>query len=181
MYWTLFVVFAKIGVMAFGGGYATLPLIHDATTQWLTEQEFVDLVTISQMTPGPIFLNAATFVGCKVTGSPLGGMAATLGALTPPCAIVTLLAFLALRYRSLRAVQALLAVLRPVVLGLIAAAAAAILQLVLLRHGETSRPDLLGLAIAALSLAALRLRKNLNPIFVMLAGGAIALVLHFLQ
>ena len=184
IYWTLFLEFAKIGLMAFGGGYATLPLIQQTTVYaypWMTEQEFVDLVTISQMTPGPIFLNAATFVGCKVAG-PAGGIVATLGAVTPSCILVSILAFLYLRHRNLSFVQHMLTFLRPVVVGLIAAAVAVILGMTLF-HGDTPSLrslDLLCLSIAALAFAVLRLRKGANPILVMLAGGVITLALHLL-
>ena len=179
IYWKLFWIFAKIGIMAFGGGYATLPMIQSETVEWMEPQEFVDLVTVSQMTPGPIFLNAATFVGCKAAG-PVGGIVATLGAVTPSCILVSLLAFLYLRHRNLSVVQHTLTFLRPVVTGLIAAAVAVILGMTLF-HGDTPSlrsADLLSLAIAALAFAFLRLRKNTNPILVMLAGGAVTLLLH---
>ena len=182
IYWTLFLEFAKIGLMAFGGGYATLPLIQQTTVYaypWLTEQEFVDLVTISQMTPGPIFLNTAIFVGCKLAG-PVGGAIAALGAVTPSCILVSILAFLYLRHRNLSFVQHALAFLRPVVVGLIAAAVAVILSMALFHGGAPSLHslDLVRLGIAALAFAVLRLRKGTNPILVMLAGGVITLVLH---
>ena len=80
IYWQLFWSFFQIGLFSFGGGYAALPLIQQQVTvyhTWLSLGEFTDLVTISQMTPGPIAINAATFVGIRISGLP-GALVATL-------------------------------------------------------------------------------------------------------
>ena len=93
-YLELFISFFKIGLFSFGGGYAAMPLIQDQVVtahQWLSMPEFTDLVTISQMTPGPIAINSATFVGIKIAGIP-GALAATLGCILPSCVIVMLIA-----------------------------------------------------------------------------------------
>jgi chromate transporter len=81
----LYLIFLKIGVLAFGGGYASIPLIEKYVVeqnQWISRLEFRDLVSISQMTPGPIAINSATFVGQKVYGL-IGSIVATLGLVTP--------------------------------------------------------------------------------------------------
>ena len=81
IYLQLFLSFLQIGLFSFGGGYAAMPLIQDqvvALNHWLSMKEFTDLVTISQMTPGPIAINSATFVGIKIAGIP-GAIAATMG------------------------------------------------------------------------------------------------------
>ena len=95
-YWQLFLAFLQIGAFSFGGGYAAMPLIEAQVVNqygWLTPNEFVDIVTISQMTPGPIAINAATFVGQRVAG--LGGaLVATLGCILPSCILVLLIAFI---------------------------------------------------------------------------------------
>lgn len=91
MYIQLFLSFFQISLFSFGGGYAALPLIQGQVVNvhhWLSMTEFTDLITISQMTPGPIAINAATFVGMKLTGMP-GAVVATLGYITPSCIIVT--------------------------------------------------------------------------------------------
>ena len=85
IYLQLFLSFLKVGAFSFGGGYAALPLIQDEIVtnhQWLSQQEFTDLITISQMTPGPIAINSATFVGNQIAGIP-GGIVATLGSVFP--------------------------------------------------------------------------------------------------
>ena len=92
---TTFPNFFKIGLFSFGGGYAMLPLIQQeivVNNNWLTLSEFIDVVAISQVTPGPIAINAATFVGYKMAGV-LGSMAATLGVVTPSLLVVLTLTF----------------------------------------------------------------------------------------
>ena len=81
----LFLSFLQIGLFSFGGGYAAMPLLQEqlvARNGWLSVQEFADLVTIAEMTPGPIAVNAATFVGTKLAGLP-GALAATAGVILP--------------------------------------------------------------------------------------------------
>ena len=107
IYLELFLSFLQIGALSFGGGYAAMPLIQNQVVSihgWLTMKEFTDLVTISQMTPGPIAINSATFVGIKIAG--IGGAAvATLGCILPSCIIVTLIARLYLKYRTMALLQ----------------------------------------------------------------------------
>lgn len=120
----LFLNFCYIGVLSFGGGYAALPLIQQQCIDvngWLTMTEFSDLLTISQITPGPISINAATFVGMRMAGVP-GGLIATLGFLIPPFLIVTALFLLFKKYGKLRFMKDLLSALKPAVVGLIAVA-----------------------------------------------------------
>lgn len=96
IYWQLFLSFFQIGLLSFGGGYAAMPLIRHQVVElhpWLTLTQFTDIVTISQMTPGPIAVNFATFVGMQIAGLP-GAIVATLGCVAPACVIVTLLAWL---------------------------------------------------------------------------------------
>lgn len=128
--WQLFYSFIKVGLFSFGGGYAALPLIHNEVVlahHWLSESEFNHLITISQMTPGPIAINAATFVGIKVNGI-IGALIATLGCVLPSCIIVTILSLLYMKYRSLTAMKIILTTLRPVVIALIALAGWSILK-----------------------------------------------------
>lgn len=128
IYLTLYWSFVQIGLFSIGGGYAALPLIQQQVIEihnWLTFEEFTDLLTISQMTPGPIALNASTFVGTKIAGLP-GAVVATIGCVTPSCIIVLILAYFYYKYRELTAVKKVLAVLRPVVVALIGTAGASI-------------------------------------------------------
>ena len=129
IYLQLFWSFLQIGLFSFGGGYAAMPLIQEhvvTTHQWLSMSEFTDLITISQMTPGPIAINSATFVGIKIAGIP-GAAVATLGCILPSCIIVTLIAKLYLKYRNMAMLQGILNSLRPAVVAMIASAGISIL------------------------------------------------------
>ena len=91
IYLQLFLSFLQIGLFSFGGGYAAMPLIQDQVVTrygWLSMAEFTDLITISQMTPGPIAVNSATFVGIRIAGIP-GALVATFGCILPSCILVT--------------------------------------------------------------------------------------------
>ena len=99
----LFISFFKIGLFSFGGGYAALALIQQEVVVengWLGIGEFNDLITISQMTPGPIALNSATFVGQRVAGFP-GSLAATIGCILPSAIIVGALSYFYKKYKDL--------------------------------------------------------------------------------
>ena len=116
--------FFQIGLFSIGGGYAAMPLIQNQVVDlhpWLTMQEFADIMTIAEMTPGPIAINTATFVGIQVAGIP-GAILATVGCVMPSCVIVLLLAFLYYRFRGLSLVQGILSGLRPAVIAMIASA-----------------------------------------------------------
>ncbi len=118
---SLFWSFFQIGLFSIGGGYAAMPLIQKEVVDahaWLTMSEFADIITISEMTPGPIAVNSATFVGIQIAGIP-GALAATLGCITPACIIVTLLAYIYYRFRGLTIVQGILSGLRPAVIAMI--------------------------------------------------------------
>ena len=94
IYLQLFLSFLQIGALSFGGGYAAMPLIQAQIVTnhgWLSMSEFTDLVTIAEMTPGPIAVNSATFVGTKIGGVP-GALVATAGCILPACILVTLIA-----------------------------------------------------------------------------------------
>ena len=124
IYIKLLYSFILIGALAFGGGYAVLPLIQQQCVEkfhWLTMTEFSDLLTLSQITPGPIAINAATFVGMKVGGIP-GSLVASFGFLLPPFLIVSLLYAFYRRYGQLNMVQNAMSGLKPGVVGLIAVA-----------------------------------------------------------
>ena len=104
IYLQLFLSFLKIGAFSFGGGYAAMPMIQQQVVDayhWLSVSEFGDLVTISQMTPGPIAINAATFVGIRVVGWQ-GALCATMGCVFPACVIVTVIAYFYVKYKDMK-------------------------------------------------------------------------------
>jgi len=177
----LYLAFAQIGLFSIGGGYAAMPLIRQQAVSlhgWLTMAEFGDLVTIAEMTPGPIALNAATFVGTRMAGVP-GAVAATIGCITPSLIIVSALALIYMRWRRLSTLQSVLGSLRPAVVALIAGAGIGILKTVSFGGQAPAlvNADWIGMLLFAAAFAVLRLKKP-NPILVMSACGALGLVLY---
>lgn len=181
IYLQLFLSFLQVGLFSVGGGYAAMPLIQSQVVErhpWLTLREFTDLITIAQMTPGPIAINSATFVGVRIAGIP-GALVATLGCIAPALVLVSLLAWVYNKYKNLSVLQNVLACLRPVVVALILGAGLSILVLVVL-DGASLRAENIqwidtGLFVAALVI----LRKaKWDPILTMCLCGAAGLVLH---
>lgn len=172
----LFLSFVQIGLFSIGGGYVAIPLIQQQVVDqhgWIPMSVFNDLVTIAEMTPGPIGINAATFVGVRAAGLP-GALAASLGFVLPPTVIVSLLGWLYYRYQKVEMMQSILNGLRPAVVALIASAAVGIaLQAV---FGSVrpllSDADWLALILLIGAFLALRLLKW-HPILTMLLCGVI--------
>ena len=126
IYLDLFITFFKIGIFGFGGGYGMLSLIQHETVErahWLSTAEFTDIVAISQMTPGPIAINSATYVGYMVTGNVFGSMLATLAVCVPPLTLMILIAVFYKRLHRNRYVESVVGWLRPLTTGMIGAAA----------------------------------------------------------
>jgi len=183
IYLELLWAFLQVGALSIGGGYAAMPLIREQTVivhTWLTGAEFSDLVTIAEMTPGPIALNAATFVGMRTAGF-AGAVTATIGCVLPSILIVSILSWLYVRYRSGKTLQTILGTLRPVVVALIASAAVSLLQVAC----TTSKGafSLCGTLLTVAALAALQVKvrsKRISPILVMLGCGALGAAFHAL-
>ncbi|MBS4462120.1 chromate transporter [Aerococcaceae bacterium zg-B36] len=182
IYLRLFWAFFKIGLFSIGGGYAAMPLIQHQTidvNHWLTMTQFGDITTIAEMTPGPISLNSATFVGIQVAGIP-GALVATVGCILPSSIIVMTFAFLYYRYRGFSIVNGILLGLRPAVVAMIASAGIALLNMAL--FGQQDLPqslnqfDVLNGCIFIGALLLLRFTKR-SPIHIMLLAGLVGLVL----
>ena len=174
----LFLSFLQIGLFSIGGGYAAMPLIQAQVVEqngWLSMNEFIDLVTIAEMTPGPIAVNAATFVGTRIAGFP-GALIATLGCILPSLFIVSFLSWVYRKYRNLSVLQKVLGTLRPAVVALIASAGISILLKVV------GIPGGFQLTGACLFLGAFLILRKLqwNPILVMVLCGAAGLLLGML-
>ncbi len=126
IYLQLFWVYIKIGLFGFGGGYAMLSLIQEQVVNrygWITSQEFTDIVAISQMTPGPIGINSATYIGYAATGSVWGSVIATFAVCLPSFILVLIISYYFARMKNNKYVTAAFLGLRPASVGLIAAAA----------------------------------------------------------
>lgn len=183
IYLQLFWSFLQIGLFSFGGGYAALPLIQNQVVDrngWLTMGEFADVITISQMTPGPIAINAATFVGIRVGGI-LGAIIATVGCVLPSCVIVLSLAYIYYKYRGLTSVQGVLNGLRPAVIAMISSAGLTLMILAFLKEkgstGINDGIDYVSVAIFVIAFTVLR-RWKVNPIHVMIGAGIIGLCIY---
>lgn len=179
----LYLTFFKIGLFSFGGGYAALPIIQQevvGANSWLSLSEFNDLITISQMTPGPIAINSATFVGVRVGGI-LGGLVATLGCVTPSAIIVGILAYFYKKYKDLDSISNVLYFLRPAIISMILIAGVDILMTALFDTRTIALMNLdykmLGLFLLTLILM---LKKDIDPIKLMLASGAIYLLISLI-
>lgn len=182
IYLKLFLAFLQIGAFSFGGGYAAMPLIQAQTVElyhWLTLSDFTDLVTIAEMTPGPIAINAATFVGNQVAGIP-GAVVATLGVVLPSCLFVTILAILYTRYRKLSLMQGVLKSLRPAVVAMILAAGLSILLPAVFPLGTLRSVDWLALLLFLGAFLLLRWKKW-NPILIMVGCGIVELIVELIH
>lgn len=177
IYLELFWSFVQIGLFSVGGGYAAMPLIQNQVVDlhpWLTMTQFADILTIAEMTPGPIAVNAATFVGTRVAGL-AGAVVATAGCIFPSCVIVLSLAVVYQRYHGLTLMQGILSGLRPAVVAMIASAGLSLIALSF--YGEREFPadlsavSLPAVGIFAVALLLLRVKKA-HPIHVMLLAGA---------
>lgn len=183
MYLSLFLAFFRVGLFSFGGGLAALPLIQQEIVEinnWISLNEFTDLISIAQMTPGPIAINSATFVGLKL-GGVLGATAATVGCVLPGILMVYILLFIYNRYKEFDLMQSILKSLRPAVVALIASAGINIMRLVVFKDTRYAWSNLnwIGIIIFVLSFVALR-KFKLNPVIVMLISGIIGGAIYLL-
>ena len=182
IYLQLFLEFAKISLVCVGGGYASMPLIQAVVVDsyhWLTLPEFIDVFTISQMTPGPIGINAATFAGMKTAG--IGGaISATMGFVTPSIFLCIALAKIIFKYGDLGAIHGILNGLRPAVMALIAAACISFVLMAVWNVEEipsdfSSTFDPKGAIILIGALTAVRMKVGV--IKVLIAAGAAGILL----
>lgn len=180
IYLELFLTFLKIGGVSIGGGYVILPLIQNEMVEghkWLSVKEFADLVTIAEMTPGPIAINSATFVGVRVGGF-WGACVATLGCILPALFIVSIAGHFYYKYKNLSGMQGVLGVIRAVVVVLIGGAALKIFILMAFKNSKFNLREIDFLALSTFAVALFVLRKfKLNPILVMLACGIIRILI----
>lgn len=183
IYLQLFLSFLQIGALSFGGGYASVRLIQNQVVDlhhWISMTEFTDIITISQMTPGPVAINSATFVGIKIAGIP-GALIATLGCALPSCVIVLILARFYYKYRQLNLVQGILALLRPAVVAMIGAAGLSILMTAFFGSSAVipnlENTDAAGILLFAAAFFVLR-KWKINPIWVMMGCGLVGMAIY---
>jgi len=182
----LFLAFIQVGLFSVGGGYAAIPLIQEQIVDvygLMTLEEFSDLITVAEMTPGPISINSATFVGMRVAGIP-GVLICSIGCIIPSFCICLILAYFYYKYRTVSGVQVVLGAMRPAVVALIASAGASILLLGLFQ-AELQEVVLgniryveLGIFVVALFL----LRKfKVSAISIILGSGVVGTIIYGLM
>ncbi|PID82975.1 MAG: chromate transporter [Clostridiales bacterium] len=167
----LFFSFIKIGTFAFGGGYTVLALIKDiiiTKNNWVNDEIFIDIVALSQMTPGPIAVNSATLIGSKISGL-IGSIVATIGVILPAIFIVSILNYIITKNKKSRFIKNLLKSLQPASIGLIFAAAFTL--------GHKNIIDIKSFLIMVTTLiVAYKLR--LNPIIIIICSGILGIVIY---
>lgn len=189
IYITLFLSFLKIGVFTFGGGYAMIAIIRETVLaqSWLSEEELLNFIAISESTPGPIAVNMATFVGAS-QGGLLGSILATLGVVLPSFVIILLIASLISKLLQYEAVAAFLGGIRPCVVAMILTTAITVALSTLFSFkaiGDPLVPDIRGILILAallfVSFASKKLlHKKPSPILLILLSAALGVLLYAL-
>ncbi|MBE6555217.1 MAG: chromate transporter [Ruminococcaceae bacterium] len=187
IYLELFLTFLQIGAFTFGGGYAMISLVREQVLAhgWLGEEELLNMIAVSESTPGPIAVNMATFVG-STQGGVLGALLATLGVVLPSFIVILLISAVVRNFLKFKGVQAFLGGVRPCVVGLILATAITLFMSTLLGFsgiGSTLSPDprglLIFLIIAGLAALFKRLkRKKPSPIVMILASALLGMGLY---
>lgn len=182
----LFFSFLQVGLFSVGGGYAAIPLIQDQIVNvhgLMTMEEFTDLITIAEMTPGPISINSSTFVGTRLAG-PLGAIICTLGCILPSFIICLTLAHFYYKYRSFSGVQTVLGALRPATVALIGSAGASILMLGLFQSDifNIQLGDFRVIDFCLFGLCLFLLRKfKVNAITIILGSGVVGTIAYLIK
>lgn len=180
---TLFISFLQIGSFSIGGGYAIIPLIQEQVVNyynWITLQEYTDIITISQMTPGPLVVNTASFVGIRIAGIP-GAIVATLGSILSGFIISILLYNFFKKHKDIDSISNILKGLRSSSVGLIASAASTIILIAFLGTSSFNVKDIniniMAIIVFIISLFLLR-KYKLNPILIMVLAGVVGLFFY---
>ena len=183
----LFLTFLKIGAVSFGGGYGMISLIREEVVShgWLTEEQLLRFIAVSESTPGPIAVNMATFIGSSQAGF-IGALAATFGVVLPSFIVILLIAALLKKMMKYDGVQAALSGIRPVVTGLILGTAL-ILLLSTIAHIQTIHDAVLldwkaGIVFVILIVAVTVYhkfrKKSFSPILILLLSGIMGIILY---
>ncbi len=167
----LFIAFLKIGTFSFGGGYTMLPFIQKEIVEsntWISMSEFTDIIGISQMTPGPVAINSATFVGYKVGGI-IGSIIATLGVITTSFILITIINKLLSKFKESKVVKTALLGMRPVLIALIIYA--------FIDLAKESYVDLKSIIIT-LIIGVILLSKKVHPILVIVIAAILGVFFY---
>ena len=190
LYLTLFLEFLKIGLFTFGGGYAMIPLIREVVLKhgWLDEAQFLNMIGVAEVTPGPIAVNMATYVGSTQAGI-LGALLCTVGVVLPAFIIMLLISILLKKFMKNKYVQSALGGIKFVAIALIAASAITIFADVLfpytLNNGVSISINFVAikmfvLIVAGYFLLKILLRKKPGPISIIIMSALIGLLVNYL-
>lgn len=171
IYLKLYYTFLKIGAFSFGGGYAMLPLIEKEivlNNNWIDPNSFIDIIATSQMTPGPIAINSATFVGYKI-GGVLGSIVSTIGVVTVPVILILIISKFVSRFKNSKIVESIFTGLRPALIGLILASAYSV--------GTRAIFDIYSLLIALFIFIIVN-RIKVHPILAIAISGLLGLIIY---
>jgi chromate transporter len=185
-YLRLFLSFFKIGLFSFGGGYAMIPLIQseNAMYNWISSSDLIDIIAISEMTPGPVAVNSATFIGYNAGGI-LGGIIATIGVTLPSLLLVLIVANVFFKFSKHPLKTMAFYGIRPVIAGLIISAALVVAETAFFKSGislnETAENifqliSLQNVFIFVLSLLLL-LKTKINPVIIILISGILGVLI----
>lgn len=184
IYWDLFIGFLKVGCFAFGGAYGAIPLIRDVVFSygWLSEEVLMDMIAVSESTPGPIMINMATYVGSSQAGF-LGAVTATLAVALPSFLIILLVMVLLKNALKNKCVQAVLRGLKPCVTGIILATGCTMIFqqgiLPAVRESVDLRPLILTAGLAFVYFGSRKaLKKGLSPIGLILISACAGIVMY---
>ena len=189
LYLTLFLEFLKIGLFTFGGGYAMIPLIKEAVLKhnWLSETQFLNMIGVSEVTPGPIAINMATYVGSTQAGF-LGALLCTVGVVLPAFIIMLLISILLKKYMKNKYVQSALGGIKFVAVALIMASALTIFADVLFPYSINNRlsitPNITAikifiLVVAGYFLLKILLKKKPGPVIIVIMSAIVGLMINY--
>lgn len=183
-YLELFITFLKIGAFTFGGGYAMLPLIQEqvAAHGWLTDEELINFIAVSESTPGPFAINISTYVGMETGGLP-GALCATLGVVMPSFIIILIVAKCFGRFQESRVMIGAMSGLKPAVVGLIAAAVVSTGKTVLFPNGlslSSLSASSFIISILIFAVMFILILRKIHPILIIILSGIIGVITGYL-
>lgn len=177
----LFLTFFKIGLFTFGGGYAMLPLIQAevAANGWLSQEELINFVAVSESTPGPFAINIATYIGTE-TGGILGAICATLGVVLPSFIVILIVAKIYDKFRKNKVVQGCMSGLKPAVVGMIGAAILSMVGTVLFPNGieatDALKNPALPISLILAALMTVLAFKKVHPIIIICISAVVGIL-----
>ena len=166
----LFLTFFKVGAFTFGGGYAMLPLIQEEVVNnaWLSKNDIINFIAVSESTPGPFAINIATYIGSEMAGI-IGAICATLGVILPSLIIIILVAKFFEKFKTNKIIKGCMTGLKPAVVGLIGASVLSIGKTVFIENGFSFVSLVLFLSMSVLAF------KKVHPIIIILISAIVGI------